>query len=169
MTVQTTKTIQVNQKIPNVYLKLVASHDVKEVSTDELFSGKKSIVFALPGAFTPVCSAHHLPDFAAHTALLKKAGINQVICLSVNDAFVMQAWAEQLKVTDSVLMLCDGNGLLTEALGMMIDLSAHGLGMRSKRYAMIVDDCVVTHIEIEETPATCSVSSAANFLNLLSK
>lgn len=162
-------TIQVGQKVPNVCLKLTTVESTKEVSTDELFNGKKSIVFGLPGAFTPVCSARHLPDFAANKAALQKAGIDQVICLSINDSFVMQAWAENLKVGDAVLMLCDGNGTLTEALGMTIDLSAHGLGMRSKRYAMIVDDCVVKHIEIEETPETCSVSSAEYFVNLLSK
>jgi peroxiredoxin len=162
-------TIEVGQKVPNVCLKIVNSEGVKEVSTLELFNGKKSIVFGLPGAFTPVCSAHHVPDFAANKAALQKAGIDQIICLSVNDAFVMKAWAEQLKVTDTVIMLCDGNGNLTEALGMTIDLSAHGLGMRSKRYAMIIDDCVVKHLEIEETPATCTVSSAEYFVNLLSK
>lgn len=162
-------TLQIGQKIPNVCLKLATSEGSKEISTDELFNGKKSIVFALPGAFTPVCTARHLPDFAANKAALQKAGVDQIICLSVNDAFVMQAWAESLNVGDTVLMLCDGNGTLTEALGMMMDLSAHGLGMRSKRYAMIVDDCVVKHLEIEDSPATCSVSSAEHFVNLLSK
>jgi peroxiredoxin len=162
-------TIQVGQKVPNVCLKLASAEGAKEISTDELFNNKKSIVFALPGAFTPICSMHHLPDFAKNKTALQNAGIDQIICLSVNDAFVMQAWAEKLQIGDAVMMLCDGNGKLTEALGMTIDLSAHGLGMRSKRYAMIVDDCTVAHLEIEETPATCSVSSAEYFVNLLSK
>jgi peroxiredoxin len=164
-----TMTIQVGQKIPSVCLKIVNSEGVKEVSTLELFNDKKSIVFGLPGAFTPVCSARHVPDFASNKDVLQKAGIDQIVCLSVNDAFVMKAWAEQLKVTDTVVMLCDGNGNLTEALGMTLDLSDHGLGVRSKRYAMIIDDCVVKHLEIEETPETCSVSSAEYFVNLLSK
>lgn len=162
-------TIEINQRIPNISMKLATSDGAKEITTDELFAGKKSIVFALPGAFTPVCSARHLPDFAANKAALQKAGVDQIVCLSVNDAFVMQAWAENLKIGDSVVMLCDGNCELTNALGMTIDLSSHGLGTRSKRYAMIIEDSVVKHLEIEETPATCTVSSAEYFVNLLSK
>ena len=162
-------TVHVGQKIPNISLKLATSEGAKAITTDALFENKKSIVFALPGAFTPVCSMHHLPDFAANKAALQAAGVDQIVCLSVNDAFVMQAWAENLKIGDAVVMLCDGNGELTHALGMDIDLSAHGLGTRSKRYAMIIDDGVVKHLEIEETPATCTVSSAEYFVNLLSK
>ncbi|MES2252400.1 MAG: peroxiredoxin [Pseudomonadota bacterium] len=162
-------TIQLNQKIPNITMKLATNEGAKEITTNDLFAGKKSIVFALPGAFTPVCSARHLPDFAANKAALQKAGVDQIVCLSVNDAFVMQAWAENLKIGDSVLMLCDANCELTNALGMAIDLSAHGLGVRSKRYAMIIEDNIVKHLEIEETPATCTVSSAEYFVNLLSK
>jgi len=162
-------TLQLNQKIPNISMNLATTEGAKEITTDALFAGKKSIVFALPGAFTPLCSARHLPDFAANKDALQKAGVDQIVCLSVNDAFVMRAWAEDLKIGDSVLMLCDGNCELTNALGMAIDLSAHGLGLRSKRYAMIVEDNVIKHIEIEETPATCTVSSAEYFVDLLSK
>ncbi|MDP3371394.1 MAG: peroxiredoxin [Candidatus Paracaedibacteraceae bacterium] len=162
-------TIQIGQKIPDISLKIATPEGAKTIQTSELFKDKKSIVFALPGAFTPLCSARHLPEFAAKKAALNAAGIDQIICLSVNDSFVMQAWAENLNVVRSIIMLCDGNSELTNALGMSIDLSTHGLGIRSKRYAMIVEDNVVTYFEVEETPGTCTVSSAEHFENFLTK
>eukprot|EP01035_Chromulina_nebulosa_P022666 gene22666-29351_t len=149
-------TIQVTQKFPNIAVKIASLDGVKNIETNQLFAGKKSILFAVPGAFTPVCSMHHLPDFAAKKDAFKAVGIDKIICLSVNDSFVMQAWADHLKINGAVDMLCDGNGHLTKELGMEIDLSAHDLGLRSKRYAMIVEDGIVTHLEIEESPSSCS-------------
>lgn len=162
-------TVQVGQEIPNVTLNIATREGAIATTMNALFSDKKTIVFALPGAFTPLCSARHLPEFAAKRSSLKEAGVDQIVCLSVNDSFVMQAWAETLGVADSIIMLCDGDAELTNALGMSIDLSAHGLGIRSKRYAMIIENNVVTHFEVEDTPGTCTVSSAEHFENILQK
>jgi len=162
-------TIQIGQEIPNISLNIATPDGAKAIQMTDLFKGKKTIVFALPGAFTPLCSARHLPEFAAKKAALQAAGVDQIVCLSVNDSFVMQAWAENLNVVGSIIMLCDGNTELTNALGMSIDLSAHGLGVRSKRYAMIVENNIVTHFEAEETPGTCTVSSAEHFEKIFHK
>jgi peroxiredoxin len=161
--------IQVAQQFPNVLIKIASRNGAKDISTADLFAGKKVILFAVPGAFTPLCSTRHLPDFAANSDALDNAGIDRIICLSVNDPFVMQAWAEHLNVDGIVDMMCDGNGELTRKLDMDIDLAEHGLGIRSKRYAMILEDGVVTHLEVEESPSTCTVSSAQYFLDLLLK
>ncbi len=161
-------TIQINQKMPDVSLKIAAADGTKDVSTHALFGGKKSIVFALPGAFTPVCTAQHLPDFANNKDAFEAVGIKQIVCLSVNDPFVMQAWAEKLNIGNRIVMLCDGSAEFTKALGMTVDLSSFGLGVRSKRYAMIVENNVIKHVEIEEQFTSCSVTSAGFFIKLMS-
>ncbi len=161
--------ITVGQQLPEITMKLAKKDGAETVTTTALFADKKTILFALPGAFTPVCSARHLPDFAANKAALNAAGVDQIVCLSVNDAFVMQAWADSLGIGDSVLMLCDGSAEFTNAVGLTLDLTAAGMGIRSQRYAMIIDDGVVTHLEIEKEASSCSVSGADYFVTLLTK
>jgi peroxiredoxin len=124
------------------------------------------VVFALPGAFTPTCSAKHLPGFVQHADDFKKKGVDAIACISVNDAFVMGAWGENQSVGDKVLMLADGNGDFTRALGLEFDGSKFGMGKRSQRFAMIVDNGVVTRLDVEE-PGAFSVSSAEHVLQQL--
>jgi peroxiredoxin len=152
-------TIAVGQKIPSGKLKTMTAEGPKDITTEELFVGKKVVVFALPGAFTPTCSAKHLPGFVQHAGSLKGKGVDTVACLSVNDAFVMGAWGKDQNVGDKVLMLADGSGAFTEALGLTLDLTPNGMGKRSKRYAMIVDNGTVSALNVEE-PGKFEVSSA---------
>jgi peroxiredoxin len=136
------------------------------VKTDDLFSGKKVALFALPGAFTPTCSAKHLPGFVQHAGDLKAKGVDAIACVSVNDAFVMGAWGENQKVGDNVMMLADGNGDFTRALGLEMDATRFGMGHRSQRFSMIVDNGVVKELNVEE-PGSFSVSSAEHMLGQL--
>ena len=129
-------------------------------------AGRTIAVFGLPGAFTPTCSAKHLPGFGQHSAALKGKGVDTIACLSVNDAFVMGAWGKDQSVGDKVLMLADGSGDFTESLGLTLDLTPNGMGKRSKRYAMIVDDGTVSAISVEE-PGKFEVSSAEAVLKQL--
>ena len=152
-------TIAVGQKIPSGKLKTMTAEGPKDITTEELFDGKKVVVFALPGAFTPTCSAKHLPGFVQHAGSLKGKGVDTVACLSVNDAFVMGAWGKDQNVGDKVLMLADGSGAFTEALGLTLDLTPNGMGKRSKRYAMIVDNGTGSARNVEE-PGKFEVSSA---------
>ncbi|BBK39594.1 peroxiredoxin [Allostella sp. ATCC 35155] len=159
-------TIAVGQKIPSGKLKTMTAEGPKDITTDELFGGKKVVVFALPGAFTPTCSAKHLPGFVQHAASIKGKGVDTVACLSVNDAFVMGAWGKDQNVGDKVMMLADGSGDFTEALGLTLDLTPNGMGKRSKRYAMVVDNGTVTALNVEE-PGKFEVSSAEAVLKQL--
>ena len=159
-------TIQVGDKIPSVTLKHLGAEGPADISADELFGGKRVVLFALPGAFTPTCSAKHLPGFVAKSADIKAKGVDTVACLSVNDAFVMGAWGRDQNVGDNVLMLADGNGEFTKAVGLELDASGFGLGLRSQRYAMVVDDGVVTTLNIEN-PGAFEVSSAESVLGAL--
>jgi glutaredoxin/glutathione-dependent peroxiredoxin len=155
--------IKEGDRIPPVALKAVTSEGTKDVKADELFAGKKAVLFALPGAFTPTCSAQHLPGYVTNAAALKKKGVDLVACLSVNDAFVMGAWAKDKGVGDNVVMLADGNGDFTKAVGLELDGSRYGMGLRSQRYAMIVEDGVVKHLAVEE-PSKFEVSKAESIL-----
>jgi peroxiredoxin (alkyl hydroperoxide reductase subunit C) len=137
-----------------------------DISSDELFAGKKVVLFALPGAFTPTCSAKHLPGFVQQAEAIKAKGVDTIACLSVNDAFVMGAWGKDQGVSDKVLMLADGSADLTKALGLELDLNSRGFGLRSQRYAMIVDDGVVTAVNVEQGGAF-EVSSAEAILEAL--
>jgi peroxiredoxin len=139
---------------------------MKSITTDELFDGKTVVLFALPGAFTPTCSAKHLPGFVQHAEELKRKGVDAIACLSVNDAFVMDAWGKDQKVGDKVMMLGDGNGEFTQAMGLTMDGSKFGLGTRSQRYAMIVDGGVIKDLFVEK-PGAFDVSSAENVLKHL--
>jgi peroxiredoxin len=155
-------TIQVGQKIPSLTLKYLGADGMQEISTDELFHGKV-VLFAVPGAFTPTCSAKHLPGFVNQADAFKAKGIDRVVCLSVNDPFVMKAWGEQSQVGDKVFMLPDGNAELTRALGLELDGTKHGLGLRSQRFALYVQDGVVKDLQVE-APGQFDVSSAESML-----
>jgi len=158
-------TIQVGDKLPKATMKVMGEKGPQDISTDDLFAGKKVVLFALPGAFTPTCSAAHLPGFVANADKIKAKGVDSVVCLSVNDAFVMSAWGED-KNAEELIMLADGNGDFTSAVGLEMDGSAFGLGKRSQRYAMIAEDGVVTALNVE-APGAFEVSSADAILALL--
>lgn len=158
--------VKVGDKVPAVKIKHKTADGVKDVDTGELFAGKKVVLFALPGAFTPTCSAKHLPGFVDKNADIKKKGVDLVACLSVNDAFVMEAWGKDQKVGDKVMMLADGNGDFTKAMGLEMDGTGFGMGHRSKRYAMVVDNGVVKSLEVEQ-PGKFEVSSAEAVLTKL--
>jgi peroxiredoxin len=159
-------TIKVGDKLPPVALKAVTAEGVKDVKADELFAGKKAVLFALPGAFTPTCSAQHLPGYLTQADALKKKGIDLIACLSVNDAFVMGAWAKDKGVGDKVVMLADGNGDFTRAVGLELDGSRFGMGQRSQRYALVAEDGVVKHLAVEE-PGKFEASKAETILGKL--
>ncbi|HTS94377.1 MAG TPA: peroxiredoxin [Stellaceae bacterium] len=158
--------IKVGEKIPSVKLKHMTAEGIKDITTDEIFKGKKVVLFALPGAFTPTCSAKHLPGFVQKAAEIKGKGVDTIACLSVNDAFVMNAWGKDQKVEDKVLMLADGNGDFTRAIDLEMDGSGYGLGKRSRRYAMVVQDGVVKTLNVEN-PGAFEVSSAEAILKTL--
>ncbi|KAK4432524.1 Peroxiredoxin-2E-1, chloroplastic [Sesamum alatum] len=161
--------ISVGDKLPDATLSYFDSSDeLKTVSVSELTSNKKTILFAVPGAFTPTCSQKHLPGFVEKAAEFKAKGVDAIACISVNDAFVMKAWKEDLKVGDEVLLLSDGNGDFTRAIGCELDLSDKpvGLGVRSRRYAMYVEDGVVKILNLEEGGAF-NVSSAEDMLKAI--
>ena len=136
------------------------------ITTSELFGNKKTILFAVPGAFTPGCSMQHLPGFVTNSEEILSKGADQIVCLSVNDAFVMDAWGKE-KGAEKILMLGDGNGDFTEATGLTMDGSGFGLGSRSLRYSMIIDNNVVSKLNLESNPGEISESSAENVLSQL--
>ena len=153
-------------KIPAVTLKQATAEGPKDVTTAELFGGKKVVLFALPGAFTPTCSAKHLPGFVEKAAELKAKGVDSIVCLSVNDAFVMGAWGKDQKVGDKVKMVADGGAEFTRAMGLDFDASKFGMGVRSQRYAAIIEDGVIRKLSVEE-PMKFEVSSAEAVLKAL--
>ena len=157
--------IQIGDKIPQATLN-VLKDGVQAVGTDELFSGKKVMLFAVPGAFTPTCSAKHLPGYVEKLDEFSRRGI-EVACLSVNDAFVMGAWAKNQSVPDNLLMLADGNGAFTKALGLELDATLFGMGLRAKRFALYAEDGVVKQLHVE-APGEFKVSAADYVLDHLS-
>jgi glutaredoxin/glutathione-dependent peroxiredoxin len=159
-------TIRVGDRIPPVTLKMTTPEGAKDVKADELFAGKKVVLFAVPGAFTPTCSAQHLPGFVANAAALRAKGVDLIACLAVNDAFVMGAWAKDRNVGDAVVMLADGNGDFTRAVGLELDGGKYGMGKRSQRYALVADDGVVTHLGVEQ-PSKFEASKAETILGVL--
>ena len=159
-------TIKVGEKVPSATLMEMKGGTPQPVKTDDLFGGKTVVLFALPGAFTPTCSAKHLPGFIQHADELKQKGVDTIACLSVNDAFVMGAWGEQQACGDKVTMLADGNGDFTRQLGLEMDATRFGMGKRSQRYSMVVKDGVVKELNVEE-PGGFSVSSAEHVLSQL--
>ena len=157
--------IQQGDKIPSCTLKVMGEKGPEDLSTDAIFNGKKVVVFAVPGAFTPGCSMTHLPGFVVSADKIKAKGVDSIVCVSVNDAFVMGAWGKDQNA-DELIMLADGNGELTNALGLELDGSGFGLGTRSQRYSMIVDDGTITALNVEPGPGI-EVSSAENILAAL--
>ena len=151
--------IKVGDKIPSATLRYMNDQGMQSITTDELFKGKRVVLFALPGAFTPTCSAKHLPGFVTNADTIRKKGIDTIACLSVNDAFVMNAWGKDQKAGDKVMMLADGNGEFSKAVGLTMDGTGYGMGTRSARYAMVVDDGVVKKLNVE-APGAFEVSSA---------
>lgn len=158
--------IKVGDKVPPVSLTSFGPDGPRPLTSDELFKGKKVALFAVPGAFTPTCSVKHLPGFKNHAAELKAKGVDTIACVSVNDVFVMKAWGENQNVGNDVLMLADGNGEFTDAVGLAMDGSGFGLGSRSQRYAAIIEDGIVTWLAVEPGPGL-SVSSAEEVLAAL--
>jgi len=158
---------KVGDKVPSATLRMLGPEGPKAVTTEEIFApGKKVVAFALPGAFTPTCSAKHVPGFVAEAAALKAKGIDTIACISVNDAFVMGAWGKDQKAGDKVMMLGDGNAEFTTAMGLTMDGSKFGLGTRSQRYAMVVDNGVIKHLFVEK-PGAFEVSAAEYVLKHL--
>lgn len=151
-------TIQVGDKVPAVIFKVMTADGPKEISSDEVFGGKKVVFFAVPGAFTPGCSMTHLPGFVVNADAIKAKGVDTIACMAVNDAFVMGAWG-QAQNADELLMLADGNGEFTSAIGLELDASGFGMGSRAQRFGMIVDDGTVTYLGIE-APGEIKASSA---------
>jgi peroxiredoxin len=154
--------IAVGDKIPSMTLKRLGPSGMEDVSTDALFKGKV-VLFAVPGAFTPTCSMKHLPGFVDQAAAFKAKGVDRVVCLAVNDPFVMKAWGDQNQVDGKVEMLPDGNGTFTKALGLEMDGSGFGLGSRSQRFALLVENGVVKDVQVEKGGAL-DVSSAESML-----
>ena len=142
-------TIHVGDRIPAATLKHMTKEGPANVTTDELFKGKTVVLFSVPGAFTPTCHAKHLPGFVQHLGALKAKGVATVACLAVNDVFVMDAWGKASGTTDQVQMLADGNAEFTKALGLELDATGFGMGIRGKRFALVAKDGVVTHLNVE--------------------
>lgn len=158
--------IAVGDALPDVNLMVASPRGPWPVQTGEFFKGRRVALFSVPGAFTSTCSARHLPGFVDHVGSLRAKGIDEVVCTSVNDAFVMSAW-QQRDGSDAVTMLADGNGEFAKALGLDMDARAYGLGLRAQRYSMVVTDGVVDHLNIEP-PGTFGISSAEHLLAQLS-
>ena len=158
-------TVKVGDSVPDAKMKIMGEKGPQDISTGELFSGKKVVLFAVPGAFTPTCSAAHLPGFVANADKIKGQGVDSIVCLSVNDAFVMDAWGKD-KNAEELMMVADGNGDFTKAMGLELDASAFGLGSRSQRYSLIAEDGKITALNVEPGPAL-EVSSAEAILETL--
>ena len=151
--------IKVGEKIPSIKLKTMKDGKMSDITTDEIFRGKKVVLFAVPGAFTPTCSMQHLPGFVEKAGEIRAKGVDTIACISVNDAFVMGAWGKDKGAEGKVLMHADGNAEFAKALGLDFDGSGIGFGVRSQRYALVADDGVVKQIAVEQ-PMKFEVSSA---------
>lgn len=160
-------TIAVGDKLPDATFKVKVDDTVKDMTTKEIFSGKKVVLFGVPGAFTPTCSNNHLPGFLENYDAMRARGVDTIAVVAVNDQFVMGAWARFTGGEGKLLYLADGNGDFAKAAGLDIDLGKGGLGVRNKRFAMIVDDGKVTTLNIEDAPGQAVESSAAKILEQL--
>ncbi len=159
-------TIQAGSTLPSGEFGVMTTDGPGLITTEALFGGQKAVIFSVPGAFTPTCSKAHLPGFVRYADDLKARGVDAIACLSVNDIWVMDAWGRDQGVGDQVMMLADGNASYTKALGLSLDLTAGGMGVRGQRFAMIVDDGIVSHLAIEK-PREFAVSSAEAILEVL--
>lgn len=160
--------ISVGDKLPTASLGQLGSEGPEQVDLNAMAAGKKIVIFAVPGAFTPTCSSAHMPSFVKNADKLKAKGVDEIICVSVNDIFVMKSWGEAMGAFDAgIHCLADGDSAFTKALGMDFSAAPVGLIDRSKRYAMIVEDGTITALNAEETPGVCDVSGGENILDLL--
>ena len=164
-------TIKVGERLPDAKFMTLSAEGPKPVTNADLFAGKKVALFAVPGAFTPTCHLQHMPGFVAHLDELKAKGVDTVACTAVNDVFVMKSWAEATGADGNVVMLTDDGGQFAKAIGLDIDLTGAGigLGLRSKRYAMLVEDGVVKVLNIDESPPVHDASSAATLCTMIEK
>jgi peroxiredoxin len=160
-------TIKIGDRLPGASFRLVTSDGPKVVTTQEFFGGKKIVLFGLPGAFTPTCHKNHLPGFIAHQAAFKAKGVDEIAMTSVNDHHVLAAWSKGSGADGKIEFLADGNGDFAKAAGLEFDASGGGMGARSRRYAMLVDDGVVKILNIEDAPGKAEISSAENLLKAL--
>jgi len=160
-------TISVGQTLPEATFTAMGDDGPTEIKSADLFSGRKVVLFAVPGAFTPTCHNNHLPGFVEHADAIKAKGIDEIAVVSVNDVFVMDAWKSAVNCDDKITFLADGSGDFAKAIGMELDLTERGLGLRSLRYAMIVDDGKVTVMNVDDVPSNASASSAENILAAL--
>ena len=158
--------IKVGDRLPDVTFRIPGEDGPVVKTTSELFAGKKVVLFAVPGAFTPTCHKNHLPGYLAKADAFKAKGVDAILVTAVNDPFVMEAWAEATGADGKITFLADGNGEFAKAVGFDLDASAFGLGVRSKRYAMVVDDGVVTVLVVEDVPSKAEMSSAEALLKL---
>jgi peroxiredoxin len=155
--------IQAGDKMPAGVFGIMTESGPGAISTDDLFSGKKVVLFSVPGAFTPTCSNNHLPGFVDHADEILAKGVDTIACTAVNDVFVMNAWGKDRGVDDKVMMLADGNGDYVKALGLELDATGFGMGLRGERFAILIDDGVATHVAVE-APGQFEVSSAEAIL-----
>ena len=158
--------IKAGDRMPAGTFKRMTKEGPKELSTDELFKGKRVVLFSVPGAFTPTCDAKHLPGFVQLADQILAKGVNTIACMAVNDVFVMNAWGKASGVGDKVLMLADGNGDYARALGLELDATKFGMGKRGQRFAIVVKDGIATHVDVEE-PGQFKVSAAEHVLGQL--
>jgi peroxiredoxin len=159
--------ISVGDKLPEATFTTMTAEGPTQMTTSDVFDGRKVVLFAVPGAFTPTCHMKHLPGFVTHAADLKAKGVDTIACVSVNDVFVLNAWADQSGAKDVVTFLADGSADFTKAIGLELDASGFGLGIRSQRYAMLVDDGVVKVLNLEEVASSAEASSAEKILAAL--
>lgn len=160
--------IRVGDKLPETTFTIMEDGSgPKQVSSSDVFQGKKVVLFAVPGAFTPTCSEHHLPGFIGHAEAILAKGVDTIACTAVNDVFVLSAWSKDRSADGVISLLADGNGSFARAVGLDIDLSPFGLGTRSQRYAMIVDDGTVQYIAVEDSPPEHKKATAENVLAAL--
>ncbi|WP_461482705.1 redoxin family protein [Porticoccus sp.] len=158
-------TISIGDTLPNVTLKVMGEKGPVAIATDEIFKGKKVVMFAVPGAFTPGCTLTHLPGYVVLADQIVAKGVDTIVCMAVNDAFVMDAWGKSQNA-DEILMLADGNGDFTRALGLELDARGYGMGPRSQRFALVAEDGVVTHLAVEPAGGV-DVSAAEKILAVL--
>lgn len=159
--------IVVGDRLPDAIFKVMTTDGPAERRTADIFAGKKVVLFAVPGAFTPTCHKNHLPGFFEHSKDIKAKGVDTIAVTAVNDVFVMNAWKKASGINDEIEFLADGGGQFAKALGLEVDLSGGGLGVRSKRYSMLVEDGVVKILNIEDAPGKADVSGAKNLLTML--
>lgn len=159
--------IQIGDKLPDATFRRITAEDPQEVSAAAFFAGRKVVVLAVPGAFTPTCANDHLPSYIENAEAILAKGVDEIACIAVNDMFVMDAWSKAASAEGRVTLLSDGNGEFTEKVGMVLDGSGFGLGNRSLRYSMLVDDGEVKALNVEENPGVCTITNSSTILESL--